>query len=241
MKCALNPIEICISLDLSSMDTSTQFFQSKRIIRTHLYQASASTLWQCCNDACDSVLIENSGVAWKWVANPIWSDSMFSMGITNVIAALMLTLSINGPLRLVHTNRPHHHHCNVDRQHHWFLMLTVVDRMGCIPILPVTLYDNVDGVAWCEWAFTAWLYRRLTHRGIFPQVVSRPHHHDDSKTGKPRDISSSNVTVYCRLCRGRTARRLRGPSPRPTRARPVSPARRTTRRRTSRRLNPNQR
>ena len=34
---------------------------------------------QCprCDDASDSVLIENSGVAWKWVANPFWSDSCF--------------------------------------------------------------------------------------------------------------------------------------------------------------------
>ena len=50
-------------------------------------------------NAYDSVLIENSGVPWKWVANPFWRDSIVfnENRITSVIAALTLTLSINGP------------------------------------------------------------------------------------------------------------------------------------------------
>ena len=54
---------------------------------------------QRCDDACDSALIENSGVAWKWVANPFWSDSIVfnESRISSVITALTLTLGLNGP------------------------------------------------------------------------------------------------------------------------------------------------
>ena len=48
--------------------------------RVHLPQARASKLWELCNDASDTVLIENNGVTRKWVATPFWSDSIvFSM------------------------------------------------------------------------------------------------------------------------------------------------------------------
>ena len=75
-------------------------------IRAHLYQASVSTLRQHCDDTCDSVLIENSGVAWKWVANPIWSDSIVSMRTESQAslrfgAALTLTFGWNGPLLIL--------------------------------------------------------------------------------------------------------------------------------------------
>ena len=43
--------------------------------RAHLRQTSASTLRQLYDDASNNVLIENNGVAWKFVATPFWSDS----------------------------------------------------------------------------------------------------------------------------------------------------------------------
>ena len=57
---------------------------------------------QICDDACDSVLIENSGVASKWVANLFWSDFIVfnENTITSVFTALTLTLGVNGPLNL---------------------------------------------------------------------------------------------------------------------------------------------
>ena len=45
----------------------------------HLYWASASVLWQFCDDTNDSDLIENNGVDQKGVATPFWSDSFVSM------------------------------------------------------------------------------------------------------------------------------------------------------------------
>ena len=41
---------------------------------TRLHQALASTLRQLCNNTSNTVLVENNGVPWKWVAIPIWSD-----------------------------------------------------------------------------------------------------------------------------------------------------------------------
>ena len=57
-------------------------------IRARLHQASASTLWLLYNDPSDTVLIVNSGDAWKWVAIQFWS----------VIAKL--SLGVNGHLPL---------------------------------------------------------------------------------------------------------------------------------------------
>ena len=64
---------------------------------------SASTLRQRYDDACDSVLLENSAVAWKWVATPFCSDTIVFNGnrIASIIAALTLTLGVNGPYREV--------------------------------------------------------------------------------------------------------------------------------------------
>ena len=52
-----------------------------------------------CDDACNAVLIENNGVAPEWVCKPFSSDStVFSENrIPSVIAALTLTLGVNGP------------------------------------------------------------------------------------------------------------------------------------------------
>ena len=59
----------------------------------------------------DTSVIENSGVTPKWVptpfCNPFWSHSIVfnQSSIASVIAALMLTLSVNGPLTsMVHGN-----------------------------------------------------------------------------------------------------------------------------------------
>ena len=57
-------------------------------LRAHLHQASVSTLRQLCDDASDSVLIENNGVAPEWGCYPFLSDSTdFNENrITSVIA-----------------------------------------------------------------------------------------------------------------------------------------------------------
>ena len=56
---------------------------------------------QRCDDACDSVLIENNGVTPEWVCNPFSSDStVFNKNrIASIITALTLTLGVNRPLR----------------------------------------------------------------------------------------------------------------------------------------------
>ena len=57
-----------------------------------------------CDDACNSVLIENNIVTPDWVYNPFSSDSTvfnenrIASVITAMSAALMLTLGVNGPL-----------------------------------------------------------------------------------------------------------------------------------------------
>ena len=43
--------------------------------KAHLHHASASMLRELSNDACDSVLIENNGVAPEWGCNLFSSDS----------------------------------------------------------------------------------------------------------------------------------------------------------------------
>ena len=55
---------------------------------------------QRCDDAFDSVLIENNRVAPDWSCNPFSSDSnVFNENrISSIIAALTLTLGVNGPL-----------------------------------------------------------------------------------------------------------------------------------------------
>ena len=66
--------------------------------RARLHQASASTLRQLSDDACDFVLIENNGVAPEWGCNLFSSNSTdFNENrIARVVAALMLTLGVNG-------------------------------------------------------------------------------------------------------------------------------------------------
>ena len=46
------------------------------VIRVRLQQASASTLRQLCNDASDTILIENNGVTPEWSCNSFSSDTI---------------------------------------------------------------------------------------------------------------------------------------------------------------------
>ena len=60
-------------------------------VRAHLHQASASTLRELCDDASKSVLSENSGVTWKWVATVFLSDSIvFNENRTTIVIAELL-------------------------------------------------------------------------------------------------------------------------------------------------------
>ena len=65
-------------------------------MRTYAYNL---TQHQCCDDACDSVLIENNGAAPEWGLQPFPRDSTaFSENrIASVITTLMLTLGVNEP------------------------------------------------------------------------------------------------------------------------------------------------
>ena len=58
-----------------------------------------SILQQLCDDASDTVLIENYGVTSDGVCNPFSSDSIVfnENSIASIIAALMPTLGVNGP------------------------------------------------------------------------------------------------------------------------------------------------
>ena len=72
-------------------------------VRARLHQASASILRQLCDDARDTVLIENNVVAPDWGCNLFLSNSIIfnENNITSVIAELpqhRLTLGVNRPL-----------------------------------------------------------------------------------------------------------------------------------------------
>ena len=62
-----------------------------------MYRVSTSTLRECYNDAGDSVLIENNGVAPECGGNPFSINyTVFNENIiASVIVALMPTLSVN--------------------------------------------------------------------------------------------------------------------------------------------------
>ena len=64
---------------LPTRDKSLIVISTSIIIRARLHQASASTLRQLCNDSCNSVLIENNGITWKWVAIHSGVTPLFSM------------------------------------------------------------------------------------------------------------------------------------------------------------------
>ena len=80
------------------------FFLLPVRLRARLHQASASTLQQLCHDASVTALIENDGVAQKWVATQFWRDfivfneNQYWYHHCRVVAALTLTLGVNGPL-----------------------------------------------------------------------------------------------------------------------------------------------
>ena len=68
----------------------------RNLVKTCLHQASASMLWQLCDDASGSILIENNGMTQEWARNLFSSDSIVfnENRIASVIAELsQLTLT----------------------------------------------------------------------------------------------------------------------------------------------------
>ena len=65
----------------------------KRKVTAHLHQASVSLRQCCCDDACDTVLIDHNGVAPKWVATPFSSIYIVvnENCVTSVITAMTQT------------------------------------------------------------------------------------------------------------------------------------------------------
>ena len=78
------------------------FYQhvSARSVKSTLGPVSTKRQHQCCNDACDSVLIENNGVTPRMDLQPIFKQfTIFNENrIASVIPTLMLRLDVNGPL-----------------------------------------------------------------------------------------------------------------------------------------------
>ena len=79
--------------------------RSKQNLKAYLHWVNTAMMLS------DTPVIENNGVTPKWVpapfCDPFWSDSIVfnQSSIASVIAALMLTLSVNGPLTsMVHGN-----------------------------------------------------------------------------------------------------------------------------------------
>ena len=75
-------------------------------VRAFLHQVSASTLRQRCDDASDTVLMENNGVAPEWGCNQSLRDITVLCNC-RVVAMLMLTLGVNGPLEFESRNYFH--------------------------------------------------------------------------------------------------------------------------------------
>ena len=83
----------------------TTFPLGSQCIWACLHQALASTLQQFCYDASNTVLIENNGVAQNGLQPQSGVTLLFSRrtvslaSLYRAVAALMLTLGVNGPLR----------------------------------------------------------------------------------------------------------------------------------------------
>ena len=74
---------------------------SARSVKSTLGPVSTKRQRQRCNDACDSVLIENNGVTPRMDLQPIFKQfTIFNENrIASVIPASTLRLGVNGPLR----------------------------------------------------------------------------------------------------------------------------------------------
>ena len=72
-----------------------------KLVRARLYQASASTLRQLWDAACDSVLIEINGVAEATEATPLSLIRTELKCHHRVVAALTLTLGVNRSLEML--------------------------------------------------------------------------------------------------------------------------------------------
>ena len=70
----------------------------RNTVRVRLHRASASTLLQLCDDASNTVLIANNGVAAEWGCNPFSSNSIVfnENSIASVITEMTLMLVVNG-------------------------------------------------------------------------------------------------------------------------------------------------
>ena len=108
-------------------------------LRARLHQASPSTLRQLCDDACDSVVIEINGIAPEWVCNPFSSDpTVFHENrIVSVIAALKLTLGINGPLAC------HWNNLTVGCNHLTLLSMVLVQKYNARGVLVSLIFCKI--------------------------------------------------------------------------------------------------
>ena len=66
--------------------------QEQRYLMACLHKVSASTLQQLCDDASDTILIENNGDIWKLFENLNLEDHRRD------VTVLILTLGVNRPL-----------------------------------------------------------------------------------------------------------------------------------------------
>ena len=77
---------------------SAVIFPDSFTLKAYLPRTSVSTLRQLCDDVSDTALIQNNGIAPDWGCNRFLSDSIVfnENRIASFIAALTLTLSVNG-------------------------------------------------------------------------------------------------------------------------------------------------
>ena len=91
--------KILVAIEITMCSRQRLSAEPSPLLKVCLHQASASTLRQLCDDTSNSVLIENNGVALEWSYKPFSSDSIVFIenSIASIIAALTLTLGVNGP------------------------------------------------------------------------------------------------------------------------------------------------
>ena len=94
----LNNHRSCVNSIAWAPHSSCHVCTAGMCFRARSHQASESTLRQCCDKFSDTTAIKNNGVTSKWVITLFWSNSIVfnESSITSTIAALMLTLHVNG-------------------------------------------------------------------------------------------------------------------------------------------------
>ena len=90
-----NVLHFCRKIKLIRMGMQMLKVLKKTRCKAHLHHASASMLPELSNYACDSVLIENNGVAPEWGCNPFSSNAIGfnENSIPSVIASVVAALS----------------------------------------------------------------------------------------------------------------------------------------------------